>query len=507
MSVPDSPQRPRVLVVDDNATTASFVAEILEEAAYEPIVCLRGLDAIERFGREHIDLVVLDVVLPDMDGLEVARKLKEVTRPDDFVPIIMLSALASEDDKIRGLEIADDYVTKPFSRVELLARIQAFLRISALHNELVRSRGIYRNLHDYAPFMYLALEEDLTVRSCNRAFERAAGSSCERIVGRAIEVFFAEDERPSLRLFVEEAPRDVEQAREARFTLLPEGGRGPVAVGVRAVRTAGTGDDPPAVMVMQDITRKEKLEEEQRLARTQLYRSARLTSLGMLAAGVAHELNNPLTAILGFSSALLERVRDDGAASVEELEEYLGIIHTETIRCRDVIEALSGFAMDRESRVVDLSLRDCVGAAVRLLLPRAHKYHVAIDNRVIRDVYVRADSSRLGQALVNLLTNAIDFCGTGGGTAVIEVDESPADQPGSVVLTVSDTGPGIPPEILPRVFDPFFTTKEIGKGTGLGLTMCHSIVKEFGGSIEVGNRKEGGVVASITLPAAGGGTT
>lgn len=237
------------------------------------------------------------------------------------------------------------------------------------------------------------------------------------------------------------------------------------------------------------------------MARVQLYRSARLTSLGMLASGVAHELNNPLTAILGFSSALLDRIKQNGFADQSELEEYLGVIHTETLRCRDVIEALSGFALDRDARVVDMSIRDCVGAAVRLLLPRASKHHLTIENRIVQDVYVRADASRLGQAIVNVLTNAIDFC-RGKGVAVIDIDPAPQSSPGFAHLKISDDGPGIAPEVLPRVFDPFFTTKEVGRGTGLGLTMCHSIMKDVGGSIDVLSENGKGTTVVFEIPRA-----
>ncbi len=492
----------RILVVDDNVTTASFIRDLLEEAGYEANVCHSGRDALARVGEESVDLVVLDIMLPDMDGLDVARELKKRVESSEFMPIVMLSALCSEEDKIRGLAHADDYVTKPFSRVQLLARITAFLRIQTMQREIAQSQRLYRALHDHAPFMYLSLDTRLHITCCNIAFGRAVGMDREQIAGMAFEDFFDAEERGAINSFITDVSnRDGEQ-REAHFTLVPPHDKGrSTHVGVRALHT-GENDQPPCiVVVMQDMTRKIKLEQEQKMARMQLYRSARLTSLGMLASGVAHELNNPLTAILGFSSALLDRLRDKETIGQDELQEYLGVINAETLRCRDVIEALSGFALDRESHIVDVSLLDSIDAAVRLLHPRARKHNLTVENRIEQDVYVRADGSRLGQAIVNIIANAIDFC-RGEGRLLIEADQRAESNAQFVVVRMADDGPGIDSEVLPRVFDPFFTTKEVGKGTGLGLTICHSILKECGGSIDIVSEPGEGTTVVLEIPKA-----
>lgn len=493
---------PRILVVDDNVTTASFIRDVLEEGGYDADVCHSGRDALSRLKIERVDLVVLDVMLPDMDGLDVARELKMQVEGREFVPIVMLSALCSEEDKIRGLAYADDYVTKPFSRVELLARIKAFLRIQAMHREVAQSQRLYRALHDHAPFMYLSLDTELRITCCNLAFGRAVDMPREQIVGMPFIDFFDAEERLPINSFVTDVSHREGEQREAHFTLVPPKHKDrPMYVGLRALHTGEQNQTPCIVVVMQDMTRKMKLEQEQKMARMQLYRSARLTSLGMLASGVAHELNNPLTAILGFSSALLDRLHDEEEIGRDELQEYLGVINAETLRCRDVIEALSGFALDRESHIMDVSLLDSINAAVRLLHPRARKHSLVIENRIEQDVYVRADGSRLGQAVVNIIANAIDFC-RGGGRLLIEAEQPPHPDARFVVVRMSDDGPGIEPVVLSRVFDPFFTTKEVGRGTGLGLTICHSILKECGGGIDIMSEPGEGTTVVLEIPKA-----
>ena len=135
--------------------------------------------------------------------------------------------------------------------------------------------------------------------------------------------------------------------------------RGPsegLYVALSAVQMVESAAHPDLVIVMQDISHNVKLEQEQRNARIQMYRSARLASIGTLASGVAHELNNPLTAILGFSSALIQRVRENTEINVDELSQYLSIINSETLRCRDIIENLSKFALEREVNIQDFPI-------------------------------------------------------------------------------------------------------------------------------------------------------
>jgi two-component system NtrC family sensor kinase len=224
----------------------------------------------------------------------------------------------------------------------------------------------------------------------------------------------------------------------------------------------------------------------------------------MLASGIAHELNNPLTAILGFSSALLDRTRDEGGVPRDELEEYLAVINGETLRCRDIVEALSTLTIDREPVIGDVSLQECVDGAVRLVLPRAQGRNVDIVNAIDEDCVVRADGSRLSQAFFNVLSNAVDFA-EGKGTVTIEIDDA-QERSGFATVRVVDDGPGIDPSVLPRVFDLFFTTKEVGKGTGLGLTMCHGILRDAGGSIDIVSEPGKGTTVILEIPRAGATT-
>jgi signal transduction histidine kinase len=255
-----------------------------------------------------------------------------------------------------------------------------------------------------------------------------------------------------------------------------------------------------------------------------LVRQEKLASLGRLAAGVAHELNNPLSAVAGFAEALQRRVGDGECGTDRrsaDCREYLGMIQTEVTRAAAIVRRLLDFARQREPAFGPVDLAEVVREAVAFVERQAQ-----LANRRIaatsggQGVVVRGDPQMLHQVLLNLLTNALDAVEAGGEVSVAVRTATGPEQPGRpaarhagetsgpdsiradwVEVVVSDTGAGIAPEHLGRVLDPFFTTKEAGRGTGLGLAICQSIVEQHGGSIRI--RSDGlgkGTEVVVRLP-------
>jgi signal transduction histidine kinase len=235
-------------------------------------------------------------------------------------------------------------------------------------------------------------------------------------------------------------------------------------------------------------------------AQEQVVTSARLASVGRLAAGVAHEIGNPLAAILG----LLELL-EGGDLEPEEEREFLRRIHGETERIHVIIRDLLAFA--REGRAAEpdeageADLAEVIEDAVKLVGPQKDLRSIDVERRIEEDLpKVRGRAERHTQVVLNLLLNAADAL-PGGGQIRIELGRA---EPGFVELSVTDTGPGIPVEVLDQLFEPFVTTKPAGEGTGLGLAVCHTIVGRLGGSIRADNPKEGGARFVVRLPAVDG---
>jgi signal transduction histidine kinase len=265
-----------------------------------------------------------------------------------------------------------------------------------------------------------------------------------------------------------------------------------VFVNFKAVYIGDHGTGLWYVIAMEDVTQQLKIQEEQKIARKQLYKSARLASIGTLASGVAHEMNNPLTAILGFSSAIMDRVANHEIMEQSELEQYLQVINVEALRCRDIVENLSRFAREGgEYMAASVSTAECSNNAIKLIHAKLVKSKIFIDNLLGDDCMVAGDATKIEQVFVNILTNCIDFCDQ--GSVVKMATTTSRDDSRFYSICISDNGPGIPPDILPKVFDPFFTTKEVGRGTGMGLAICHRIMEELNGSIDIVNNSDRGV--------------
>ena len=229
-------------------------------------------------------------------------------------------------------------------------------------------------------------------------------------------------------------------------------------------------------------------------------RADKLSAVGRLAAGVVHEINNPLATISACAESLEARVNEgafDGSSSLEDLREYLGLIRSEAFRCKSITMGLLDFSRTRTSAHVTVNLDDVIRSAVRLLSHQKRSPLVDFKVEIAHDLLlVSGDPGQLQQAVIALATNALDAMGDSGVLTI-----SGRNEGDKVIVEVSDTGVGIPTENLPKIFEPFFTTKEIGRGTGLGLAVCYGILTEHGGSLDVQSTVGTGTTFTITLSA------
>lgn len=233
----------------------------------------------------------------------------------------------------------------------------------------------------------------------------------------------------------------------------------------------------------------EKLEE----AQTQLIQSEKMASLGRLAAGVAHEINNPLTGILMYGSLIREKLEPD-----HPLQPSLGCIIEDTERCRDIVKNLLAYSRQSSTTRNTFSLNTLVEESLRLIRDQKLFMTVTIRQNLSNEwMPVIADQNKMSQVVINLIINAIDAMNRQG---VLTLTTYRNDVTQMACLEVSDTGCGIPKENLSRVFDPFFTTKEMGKGTGLGLSTAYGIAKDNAGEISIKQTSPNGTIFLLEIP-------
>ncbi|MBI3564913.1 MAG: HAMP domain-containing protein [Elusimicrobia bacterium] len=242
------------------------------------------------------------------------------------------------------------------------------------------------------------------------------------------------------------------------------------------------------VLVARDIRERKALE-------TRMAQSEKLSAIGQLAAGVAHEINNPLGVILGFAQSACRRIEKDGA-----LELPLRSIEREALRCKDLVQNLLTFSRQDQRRSAPLDLRAATESALVLADTQARIRGVALERALAAEpLMIRANANQIQQIVINLCTNAFDATPRGGRVTVsclrAVLDGKPAAR-----LEVRDTGTGIPSEIRQRIFDPFFTTKEPGKGTGLGLSLVYELASRHGARVDLETRVGEGTAFFVDFP-------
>ncbi len=258
------------------------------------------------------------------------------------------------------------------------------------------------------------------------------------------------------------------------------------------------------VHYLKDVTAQKRLEQ-------QLMRADKLASLGTLVAGIAHEINNPLGIIAGYSEALLDRAKEKTLRNAEEFEdfpEYLETIHNEIFRCKGILRSLLDFARPSGGTFREIDINELIKEVILLVNHKAKRLNHRIELKLNRDLpKICADAGSLRQLFMNIIINSIYFTPERGSITIKTTGDAyrhgkKADKHKEMIgVSISDTGSGIPKDIIDKIFDPFFTTKPVGEGTGLGLAICHKIVEEHGGSIDVESETGRGTTFIIRLPA------
>ena len=252
------------------------------------------------------------------------------------------------------------------------------------------------------------------------------------------------------------------------------------------------------------VIRAAKADEEKKLMNQKMVETGKLASIGELAAGVAHEINNPVAIMVeeaGWMGDLLEEKEFQDSKNLEEFKRALNQIQTQGRRCKDITFKLLSFARKTAATVQDTQINYLIEDLVALSAQRTKFSMVEVNTELGEGLpMVRVSLSELQQVFLNLINNAIDAMGNKGGRLTL----STRAQNGFVVVDVADTGSGIPAADLGRIFDPFFTTKAVGKGAGLGLSICYGIINKLGGRIEVASTAGVGTTFSVYIPAAKG---
>jgi two-component system NtrC family sensor kinase len=254
------------------------------------------------------------------------------------------------------------------------------------------------------------------------------------------------------------------------------------------------------IWYFRDITERKLHEKEKEAMQLKMLMASKLASLGEIATGMAHEINQPLTYLSSFVQGLQMNI-EKNEVDEQKLKERLKISYEQIQRISNIIQHLRTFGREDDSEMLPVNINEVFSNALLLLGETIRLNNIDLIKRIEPDLPVfPGNATRLEQVFINLLQNSIDALSDKGEGAAIEVEIRAPEEKKSVLIKVADNGTGIEKTKLDRIFEPFFTTKEVGKGTGLGLSIVYGIVREHGGTITCESEMNRGTTFTITLP-------
>ena len=351
--------------------------------------------------------------------------------------------------------------------------------------ELERLKIYTENIIESINVAVLALDLNGTITSCNRAFEDLYHTRREQIRGTAIEELLAGDVIESIRKVTGTQGWELKSTSNL-FRIYLENRRGErLIVNLSIIPLLDSAEiNSGSLIVMDDVTEQVRLED-------QLLQAEKLSSIGLLAAGIAHEVNTPITGISSYTQMLLKDTPDS-----DRRKPILEKIETQTFRAAEIVNGLLNFARMNGSEFSDLDINQLIQESLSLLDHQFRQCHIRVESHLDRSLPpVYGNSGKLQQVFINLFLNARDAMPLGGDLKI-----ATAMNDSMVVVEIQDTGVGISEDNIKQIYDPFFTTKTTGKGTGLGLAVTYGILQEHGGRIFVDSAPGKGTHFILKLP-------
>ena len=490
---------PHLLIIDDSPVMLRGVLRVLKSEGYALSGASSGLEGILRAKQIMPDLILLDVMLPDMSGFEVCRQIKSNPILSQCFVILISSFMISSDKQAEGLEVgADSYIARPISNRELAARIQAMFRIKAARDALQASEERFRLLYEKAPVPYQTLDENGCIISVNPAWESLTGYEKSCVTGKNFNEFVSAADLDKLHAHLL-SYKSIKQPYDVELNIPRKDGLVARVMFRTFQETNNSSGTQTTFCILYDITAKSRLQND-------ILKTQQLEFTSTLAGGISHDFNNLLMAIMGNISLAQLYLDPEGKA-------YKTLEKTETVYQQAKELAHKFFILSKSGHPSKnpVNLSELIQKSVSI-------FHFQPEIEIISDIpddlwEIEADSDQIQYVLTELITNGIEATpGKGKIHICVENSQISGDQcfsfstisPGDYLhLTVQDDGAGIHPEHMGKIFDPYYTTKELGprKGIGMGLALVNSIIHKHEGFIFIKSEVDIGTSVHVYLPA------
>jgi len=521
---------PKILVIDDKMDNLVTLSALLKNlmSDFVVITAQSGMEGIAKAKAERPDTILLDIIMPDMDGFETCRRLM-ANESTSRIPVIMITAIKTDArSRIKGLDIgANAFLSKPIDEAELTSQVKVALRIKKAEDELREERnsleqrvlertaalreseGRYRTIIEDIEDGYHEVDLKGNFTFCNESVCKMIGYPREELLGMNNRQYADEENaRKSYhaynRVYLTGKPLKNFEWQIIR----KDGAHRDIEVSISLIRDR-EGHPTGFRGIVRDITDRKRSEEEKRSLEERLQRAEKMEALGQLAGGVAHDLNNVLGILSGYSELLLEEI-PAGSQSRIHVEKILKSTQKGAVIIQDLLTlARRGVTV---SDVVNINsiVSDFLQTPV---FEKMKEYHPHVTFQIECDknlLNIKGSHVHLEKTFMNLLSNAAESI-LAEGAVTIRTENLYLDTPVKgyeeikhgdyAVLTVTDTGMGIPAENIERIFEPFYTKKKMGRsGTGLGLAIVWGTVKDHSGYVDVRTEVGDGTTFTLYFP-------
>lgn len=478
---PEKSARPMVLIVDDDPRGLAAVQALLINQGYELLSASNGSNALRMAEEFEPDLILLDVMMPGIDGFEVRRRLRSKPRLAK-IPVVMTTALDDRESQIRGIEAGvDDFISRPLDMSILRARVQTIIRLNR-YRRIVEAQENFDRLMNRSPHSMVVVDQSGRIVLVNDTARKGLDPSGKsNLTGRELASFGEGDTKHILKGHLElqatgQAPRRQFEGRLRR----EDGETFPAKMDLSELTMDGQRFHQVHISDISDMA----------LVESQLIRAQRMETLGFIVAGMVHDLRSVFTGIICATSAMKD------SRDLRFIEDLQSVIERSSKRGAGILARCLDMVRNNRERSSDPADPDRIITELVGLMdatfPKNIRIQLDVDQRLPA---ISMGQSELYQALINLCLNARDAmphggviklrarCKRGGACSLRLAGSSPKQN--FVAIDIADTGNGISDEILERIFEPLFTTKSASDGTGLGLSTSMRLLRRAGGDLTV----------------------
>jgi two-component system NtrC family sensor kinase len=506
----------KVVLIDDEEGIRKVMSIVLADAGYRVITAENGEEGIDMCRKHSPQIVITDIRMPGMDGIEVLRRIK---KEDPNLEVIVVTAFGEMDVAIKALQSdASDFITKPIrdealfvalerakSRYTIRKELQDYTtlleeRWMDTAEELAKTFIYQKNLIESSIDGILGCDKEGTVIIYNKSMENILGYPKDEVIKKMhFDQFFPVGGEEKFR----EALGSEDYGGKNRLFLYEanlvgkKGDKIPVQLSATVLFEGK--EEIGMVGFFRDLREMRKLEQEF-ADQTRLLHQDKMITLGRLAASVVHEINNPLAGVLNYLRLMIKILGRQALDQehMDKFQRYLNLVESETSRCSRIVSNLLAFSRKSETEFKEIDLHQLLQKCMMLSQHKLDLQNIQVRiNLDSRMPNVWGDFNQIQQCLINLIFNAIDAMPSGGALSIVCAHDRSRDM---VEITVKDTGCGIAKEDLPHIFDPFYTTKIEGKGLGLGLATVQGIIERHKGTIQVDSEMGRGTAFVIRLP-------